>query len=203
MLSLVGASIAAGAAIAALGYYAPFMLLSAVLMAVGAGLLTTLQPGSGPGAWVAYQIVFGVGLGLGMQQPNLAAQTVLAPADVAVGASLMFFAQALGGAVFVSVAQTVFANRLVAGLSGVAELGAIDVVSAGATEIRNLVPAEDLGVVLRAYNAALTDAFTVALGAACFSAVGAFAVEWRSVKGEGKEDGQGGAEAQEKRADAM
>ncbi|MCJ1436570.1 hypothetical protein MMC27_005950 [Xylographa pallens] len=203
MLSLVAASIAAGGAIAALGYYAPFMILSAVLMSVGAGLLTTLQPASGAAAWITYQILFGVGLGLGMQQPNLAAQTVLAPADVAVGASLMFFAQALGGAVFVSVAQTVFANSLVAGLSGVAGLDAIDVVSTGATEIRNLVPADDLGVVLQAYNRALTDAYTVALATACFSAVGAFAVEWRSVKAKGKADGQGGAEAQEKTADGM
>lgn len=201
MLSLVVASIAAGGATAAIGYYTPFMILSTVFMSVGAGLLTTFQPDTGAAEWISYQILFGIGLGLGMQQPNLAAQTVLSRQDVPVGASLMFFAQALGGAVFVSIAQTVFTNSLVSGLNDVPGLDHIDVVNTGATEIRNLVPAKDLDVVLLAYNGALTDAYKVALATACFSAVGAFTMEWRSVKG--KKDGQGVAEAQEQTADTM
>ena len=198
MLSLVIASIAAGGATAAIGYYAPFMILSTVLMSVGAGLLTTFQPNTGVAKWISYQILFGIGLGLGMQQPNLAAQTVLARQDVPVGASLMFFAQALGGAVFVSIAQTVFTNSLVSGLNKVSGLDPINVVNTGATQIRNLVPANDLGVVLLAYNGALTDAYKVALATACFSAVGAFTVEWRSVKGK-----KGVVEGQEKTTDEV
>ena len=198
MLSLVIASIAAGGATAAIGYYAPFMILSTVLMSIGAGLLTTFQPNTGVAKWISYQILFGIGLGLGMQQPNLAAQTVLARQDVPVGASLMFFAQALGGAVFVSIAQTVFTNSLVSGLNKVSGLDPINVVNTGATQIRNLVSANDLGVVLLAYNGALTDAYKVALATACFSAVGAFTVEWRSVKGK-----KGVVEGQDKTTDEV
>ena len=174
------------------------MVLSAVLMSVGAGLLTTFRPDTGPAAWIGYQLLCGVGLGLGMQQPNLAAQTVLPREDVAVGAALMFFAQALGGAVFVSVAQAVFTNGLVSGLRDVPGLQAVDVVNTGATEIRNLVPEADLPLVLRAYNAALTDTYKVALATACFSVVGALAMEWRSVKAKGEKEGPGGGDGQEK-----
>ena len=192
MLSLVIASIASGGAVATIGYYTPFLILSTALMSVGAGLLTTFQPDTGAAEWISYQILFGIGLGLGMQQPNLAAQTVLSRQDVPVGVSLMFFAQALGGAVFVSIAQTIFTTSLVSGLNDVSGLDPINVVNSGATEIRNLVPSKDLGVVLLAYNGALTNAYKAALATACFSAVGAFTMEWRSVKG--KKDGQEVAE---------
>ena len=51
-----------------------------------------------------------------MQQSGIAAQTVLSKQDISIGASPMFFAQSLGGAVFVSVSQNIFENRLVSGL---------------------------------------------------------------------------------------
>ncbi len=195
ILSLVIASIVSGGAIAAIGYYAPFMIISTVLMSTGAGLLTTFQPDTGGSKWIGYQILFGIGLGLGMQQPNMAAQTVLSRQDVPIGASLMFFAQALGGAVFISIAQSVFTNTLVLGLNNVSELDPINVVNIGATDVRKIVATNDLSAVLLAYNSALTNAYNVALAMACLSAVGALTVEWRSVKG--KKHGSGVAEAQE------
>lgn len=41
-----------------------------------------------------------------MQVPSMAARTVLRNADVPIGASLVLFAQWLGGAIFVSVGET-------------------------------------------------------------------------------------------------
>ena len=195
ILSLVVASIVSGVAVTAIGYYVPFMILSTILMAVGAGLLTTFQPDTGSSKWIGYQILFGVGLGFGMQQPNVAAQTVLSRQDVSIGVSLIFFAQALGGAAFVSIAQNVFTNCLVSRLSNVSGLDPIILVNIGATDIRNIVAADDLSTVISAYNFALTSAYNVALAMACFSAVGSLVVEWRSVKGK-KYGGEAG-EAQE------
>ena len=193
ILSLVVASIISGGAIAAIGYYAPFMILSTLLMSIGAGLLTTFQPGIASSQWIGYQVLVGVGLGLGMQQSNIAAQTVLSRQDVPIGVSLMFLAQSLGGAVFVSIAQSVFTNSLISGLI-VSGLDPINVTNIGATEIRNKVATKDLSAVLLTYNHALTKAYDVALAMACFSIVGALAVEWRNVKG--KEQGCGAGEAQ-------
>ncbi|KAK9330884.1 hypothetical protein V1520DRAFT_354587 [Lipomyces starkeyi] len=46
-------------------------------------------------------------IGMGVQQARLAAQAVLAKKDVSIGVSLIFFAQSLGGAIFVCVGQSV------------------------------------------------------------------------------------------------
>jgi hypothetical protein len=56
-----------------------------------------------------------------MQQSSVAAQRVLVKKDVAIGSALMMFAQQVSGAVFVSIAQTVFINRLVSDLANVGE----------------------------------------------------------------------------------
>lgn len=42
------------------GYYVPFMLACSALMAIGAGLMTTFNPGTGQAAWVGYQFIWGV-----------------------------------------------------------------------------------------------------------------------------------------------
>ncbi|KAG6016876.1 hypothetical protein E4U41_004333, partial [Claviceps citrina] len=112
ILSLVIFSILSGGLVTTLGHYAPFMILSAVLMSVGAGMLSTLTVDAGPAHWIGYQILFGIGVGLGMQQTMVAVQASLAGADVAIGTAIIIFAQTLGGALFICVAQNVFQNGL-------------------------------------------------------------------------------------------
>src|SRR5204863_4041799 len=103
----------------AIGYYAPFMILAAVISSVGAGLTTTFATDTGREKWIGYQIMYGFGVGLGIQQPIIAAQTVLPIQDVPTGASLMLFFQLLGGAIFLSVGQNIFTNSLVSGVANV------------------------------------------------------------------------------------
>lgn len=57
VLPMVLASIVTGAATARIGYYTPFMLFGSVLLAVGAGLLTTLQVDTSEGMWFGYQVL--------------------------------------------------------------------------------------------------------------------------------------------------
>ena len=183
ILGLVFTSISTGVLVRITGYYAPFMIIGTVFLSIGAGLLTTFTPHTPTSRWIGYQILYGIGIGFGMQQSNVAAQTVLKKQDVPIGTSLMYFAQTLGGSLFASVGQTVFSNRLVkdlATLPGIKSAGAI--VSTGATDIRHAVTPQDLPQVLNAYNHALTDVFKVPLALACFSIIGALAMEWRSVK---------------------
>ncbi|KAI4160065.1 MAG: hypothetical protein LQ342_006015 [Letrouitia transgressa] len=182
ILSLVVASISSGVLVKKIGYYTPFMLSSAVIMSIGAGLITTFRVDTGHAKWIGYQVIFGFGMGQGMQQASLAAQTVLSKKDVSIGVSLMFFCQGLGGSVFLSVAQNVFNSRLISGLASIPGSDARAVVKAGATELRDLVAPESLRAVLAAYNKALTDVFEIALALACFSLVAALVTEWRSVK---------------------
>ncbi|KAL9117854.1 MAG: hypothetical protein Q9187_005603 [Circinaria calcarea] len=167
-----------------LGYYTPFVYGSVVLMSIGAGLLTTLTPESGPGKWIGYQVLFGFGTGLGFQQPVIAAQTVLKLEDIPIGTAALLFIQLLGGALFVSVGSNIFNNKLVSNLAAaLPDVRPDEIVSAGATGLKNIVRPQDLPTVLVAYNAALTKTFQIALVLACLSALGAVLFEWKSVKG--------------------
>ena len=182
VLALVVASIMSGILVSKLGYYTPFMIASAVVMSIVASLITTFKRDTGHPQWIGYQVIFGFGLGLGMQQAGIAAQTTLSRQDIPVGASMMFFAQSLGGAVFISVGQNIFTNRLVSGLARVAGLNPQTIITAGATNLRAVVTVEQLGGVLTIYNEALARAFDVALAVSCTSIVGALVTEWKSVK---------------------
>lgn len=188
VLSIVVASISAGGFTYKIGYYTPCMILSSIVIPVGAGLITTFKVDSGRGVWIGYQVVYGFGVGLGMQQPNMAVQTVLLRKDVPIGSSLVFFGQSLGGAIFVSVAQNIFTNKLKDYLTHIQGIHVGVVMEAGATNIRRVVPPELLRPVLIAFNHALTKAFYVGLAMACIGIVGALTMEWKSIK---HGDGQG------------
>ncbi|KAF8173806.1 major facilitator superfamily protein [Mycena galopus ATCC 62051] len=184
ILSLVISSLIAGGIITAIGYYTPFMILSSVLMGVGSGLISTFGVNTGHAHWIGFQIIYGLGVGFGMQQPVMAAQTVLSLQDIPTGTSLIMFFQTLGGALFVSVAQNVFTNKLKDGLaSQVPGLNPAIVLSAGATSLRDAVDAQYLPAVISAYNDALVSGFYVSVAMACLSLSGALAIEWKSVKG--------------------
>ena len=188
VFSIVLGSVSGGGFTYKTGYYTPCMILSSIVMSIGAGLITSFKVDSGRGAWIGYQVVYGFGIGLGMQQPNMAVQTVLSRKDVPIGSSLVFFGQSLGGAVFVSVAQNIFTNKLKDYLMHIQGINVGVVIEAGATNIKHVVPPELLRPVLIAFNHALTQAFYVGLAMACLAIVGALTMEWKSIK---HGDGQG------------
>ncbi|KAG7115539.1 MFS-type transporter VdtG like protein [Verticillium longisporum] len=182
VLSLVASSIMSGLITQRIGYYTPAMLLCPSIMAVGLGLLSTLHPGSSTAAWVGFQFLTGFGLGFGMQTVGLAVQTVLPREDVSTGLAITFFGQQLGGAVFLAVGQAILSNLLVDRLSSVPGLDPDAIVQSGATDLHNVVPAEDFDVVVAAYNFACTRIFLAGMGLALVTLACALCVEWRSVK---------------------
>ena len=188
ILALVVSSILAGAITQRTGYYVGQLIACSVVLSIGAGLLTTLKVDTNAPHWIGYQIVFGFGLGLGMQQAAMSAQTCLAKNDVMTGVSLMFFFQGLGGAVWLSIAQTIFNQALVSHLRGIANLDPTILVRTGATELKNVVPEQLLGAVLKAYNSAVIGTFEVAVGCAAATIVAGLTMEWRSVKEGTKDD---------------
>ncbi|OAL43139.1 MFS general substrate transporter [Pyrenochaeta sp. DS3sAY3a] len=189
VLSLVLFGIVTAVITQKIGYYVPAMLISPVLASIGGGLLSTLTPSAGKGMWIGFQVLYGLGIGAGAQTANLAAQTVLARSDVALGTSMMFFVQQLGGSVFLAVGQNIFARALVKRLAGIAGLDAQRIVATGATELHKTVPPDAIDVVIDAYSYSLTRVFllTAALSAAMI--IGALMVEWRSIKGKGEASG--------------
>ena len=190
VLSLVAGSIVSGIATGKIGYYTQFAYISAAVMPIGAGLISTWKVDTGHGEWIGFQVLYGFSLGLGMQQAQLAAQTVLKRADVPTGMALVVFMQTLGGAVFISVGQNVLTAHLVGGISRLVDgLDPALIVNTGATDLRGLVPGELLPAVLEVYNEALRQVFLISTGLASVTILGALGLEWRSVK-KGKVVGQ-------------
>ncbi|KAJ5430822.1 Major facilitator superfamily domain general substrate transporter [Penicillium cf. griseofulvum] len=183
VLALVLGTIISGGIITATGYYVPWMFVAAIFMSTGAGLMTTFKVDTNHAAWIGYQVLFGIGIGTGMQQPSMAAQTILPKDEVAIGVSLMFFAQSLGGAVFIAVAQSLFHNYLGANLSHIQGIDVAKILGTGATGLSNAVPATKLAEVLVLYNDGLRQSFIVAVAVSCLMIVPTLTMEWRSIKG--------------------
>ncbi|KAL8708983.1 MAG: hypothetical protein Q9220_006191 [cf. Caloplaca sp. 1 TL-2023] len=200
VLGLVIMGITAGILTKKIGYYAPWMIISSVLTPIGAGLISTFTPSTGHAAWIGYQALFGLGFGMGMQQPSVAAQTVLSRKDVSIGAALMMFSQLLGGTVFISVGNNIFDSRLAHNLMRIPGLDVGSVAATGATDLKNNVPADLLPEVLVAYNDALRGTFYLTTALTCCTIFGALAMEWKSVKKGQQEQNSKAAKDEEKQA---
>ncbi|KAL6898261.1 major facilitator superfamily domain-containing protein [Trichoderma evansii] len=182
VLSLVVASIMSGFLTQKSGYYSPSLIIGPCIMAIGEGLLSTFQPNTPSSHWIGYQFLTGYGLGFGFQTVNLAIQTVLPKDEIPTGVAILFFAQQLGGAIFVSVGQTILSTLLVKRLSNIPGLDPMMIVNTGATELVKVVPAEFLSAVINAYNFACTRIFLAAVALTCASLLCAFGVEFKSIK---------------------
>jgi len=184
ILSLVIMSMLVGGLITKIGWYTPFVIAGSVLLSIGSGLVSTFTTTTSHSHWIGYQIIFGFGMGMSMQQTLVAVQTVLPKADVPIGTAIAMFSQTLGGALFISVAQNVFTNSLLKNAkAAVPGLDSHIILGTGATELRNVIPPEYLGAVQEAYNGALVNTFYVAVATSVLSVIGAVFFEWKSVKG--------------------
>lgn len=183
VVSMIVCSAIGGLLVNLIGYYTPLMFLGSALLTIGSGLCTTFKVNTGHGPWIAYQIIIGIGAGVGFQQCINALQTVLPLHDIPVGIAIITFAQSLSGALFISIAQNVFQNRLVANLAQSApKVNPAVVIEAGAANLADRLPKDILPPVLYAYNIAVTQTFYVSVATAALSFFGAGLVEWKSMR---------------------
>ncbi|KAJ5541873.1 hypothetical protein N7461_007876 [Penicillium sp. DV-2018c] len=183
VVAMIVCSALGGLLVNIVGYYTPLMFAGSAFLTVGAGLCTTFRVDSRLPQWIGYQVILGVGAGLGFQQCINALQTVLPLRDIPIGIAIITFAQSLSGALFISIAQTVFQNGLVASISiNAPKVNPDSLIKAGATDLSHRVPKDILPSVLLAYNVAVTQTFYVSVGAAMLSFVGAGLVQWKSMK---------------------
>lgn len=187
LLAVVISSIVIGGLITYTGYYTPFLIVSMVFFAIGSGLITTYDIDTPMGKWFGYQVLAGAGIGVGFQGALLVVQTVLPLVDVPLGTTAVTFCQQLGGALFVSVAQTAFANGLVSGLKEHAPTLPVDVfINSGATSLRAILKdlkAEDqLENVLKAYVRGLSNCFWITVACALAAFIAAVSLEWKNIK---------------------
>nr|WRF81181.1 MFS transporter [Cercospora sp. JNU001] len=186
VISLTLSSIAAGGAVVKIGYYNPFIYAGTVLCSIGAGLLYTITLDTPQWDIIGYSIVFAIGIGVSLEQSNVAVQTVLPDAQIPAGTSLVLFVRLLGsaipGPIGQSVLQTTLASRLGTKVAEQAYGGT------GATEIRSKLDnifgagTPEARDALDAFNDSVTKIFMVAIIVSCLSALPLPFIEWRSVK---------------------
>ena len=186
-------SIVAGGLTTWLGYYVPFVYLGSAILCIGSGLLTTFEVDTPVAKWVGYQFVAGIGIGLGFQQPMIAAQTVLKQKDIPIGSAAVVFFQTLGGALFISVAQNIFATELIEGIvARIPDMPTAAILNTGATALTSTFSPEVLPSIIQAYNEAITKSFYASVALAIVAFAGGLGLEMVSVKGK-KIEAIGGA----------
>lgn len=178
--NMVGTTLA-GIAVTMRGRFTPFAIIGTILTSIGGDPFTLFNTKTISMEWIGYYVLvgFGIGIGVGWQQPIIA---VMADAPTATAA--ITFAQTIGGSIFVIVAQAQFSNKLAKELATrPPTLDPSEVLRGGASDLVRHVPERCVSAVLMSYNSGLTSAFFVGTMLVACSAIVSIFVAWTSIKG--------------------
>ncbi|KAL2266199.1 hypothetical protein VTJ83DRAFT_5551 [Remersonia thermophila] len=187
LIAVVITSVLSGGLITLVGYYNPFILPSMALFAVGSGLITTFSLHSPLRVWFGYQVVAGLGVGVGFQTGALVVQNNVSHEWIPQATACVQFFQALGGAIFIAVAQAVFQNGLTDGIAKSApQLDPMIFIRIGANEIPMVLESMNLSnlltEVLTAYLGGLRNSFFITVACACAAFVAAAGLSWKKIQ---------------------
>ena len=135
---------------------------------------------------IGYQVIFAAGVGMSLEQCNIAIQTVLGDDEIPAGTSLIIFARSLAGAIGIAIGQKTFQQDLVQQLRGLVPddllpgTGATDLIPLLRDHIGN-DPVRVADILMRV-NKSCTKTFMVTMIMACLTLPCALLVEWKSVK---------------------
>lgn len=89
------------------GHYVPYIVIGELICIGGLVMLTQLTPDSSTLYWAASLVVTGIGGGMAMQLPYTAVAVALADEDIPIGNAIAVFSTQLGGALSISIGQTI------------------------------------------------------------------------------------------------
>ncbi|MBO3088305.1 MFS transporter [Cellulomonas dongxiuzhuiae] len=175
------ASTLSGRAISRSGRYKKIMVVGAVLLTAGLGLMGTIDEGTSFTLVGLYMLVVGAGVGMLMQNLVLATQNTLPITDMGAGTATVAFFRTLGGAIGVSALGAVLSNRvshlMVDGLTGIgvppSALG-----SGGSTSLPDLatLPGPVRQVVEHAFGVGVAELFLIGAPIALLALVAVLAL---------------------------
>jgi len=183
IITQIFAVIISGILVSIVGYYIPFMLASAIFTSIGSGLLTTIAPSTSTGHWVGYLVLIGVGSGLGIQMPILAAQATVTPAQVPLAMGLVQFISTLFAALNLSFSATILTNslhRLIPVYAPTVDADAI--IAAGAYGFRGDLQGAQLSEVLEAYAKSLGRVFYLVTAISAMCGIVAWGMGWPDMR---------------------
>lgn len=128
-----------------------------------------------------------------VQIPFVAVQVVTDSKDMPTANACVMFFNSLGGALSISIAQNIFVNTLAIEIPRhVPGFDSKTIAAAGATNLRNIVPPEQLPGILEGYNKSIVTAFILAIATSSIAFFVSLGMEQKSVKGK-KITASGGA----------
>ncbi|KJR89519.1 MFS transporter [Sporothrix schenckii 1099-18] len=183
ILSQLFFAVASSTAISKMGYYLPWAFAGTILNSIGTGLLSTLSPTTPTGHWIGFQILAGAGRGMVFQAPILAIQHAVQPNQISVAVGLFSFGQNVGGAVLLTIANTVFDNSLKSQLRQHAPgVNPEAVIAAGATAFRAVVPVASVPGVILAYANSVDRVFYFAAALSVLTFFSTFGLGWKDIR---------------------
>ncbi|KAI0396412.1 major facilitator superfamily domain-containing protein [Xylariaceae sp. FL0594] len=172
-----------GILISKLGYVMPLGFLSSTILSIASGLYSLLQPGSPKGEWIGFQVIGGIGSGVGLQVAVNAIQAVTTGKELSSGMAFMVFAQSLGPAVALSLYNVIFDATLRMRLAeGALNIDVQAILNAGATGFHSVVQPGDLKFVLKAYADSIDRVFYLVAALAASASIFVCGMGWRDVR---------------------
>ncbi|OTB04078.1 hypothetical protein M426DRAFT_321171 [Hypoxylon sp. CI-4A] len=109
---LVPSGIVAGGMVTKTGKYKPQHFIGFAMISIGVGLFTLLGPSSARAAWVCFQIIAAIGLGVILVTVLPAIQAALSDSDVARTTALYAFIRSFGGVWGVTIPSVIFNGQV-------------------------------------------------------------------------------------------
>ncbi|PQE13617.1 HC-toxin efflux carrier TOXA protein [Rutstroemia sp. NJR-2017a BVV2] len=169
----------------AVGWYNPFYMFGVAILAIGSGLLSTLNPTTNAGKWIGYQILTGswYQFMVTMVGPHIALQAVLPPDLVPIATTTLLFAMTASCSIFLVIGQAIFQTFLEHRLpSVVSQEEANRIIAAGAAGIRQVLQPANHGAVIDVYNNAVTNVFYLSAASASVAFILISCMKWQYIK---------------------
>jgi hypothetical protein len=194
IIPAMAGALVSGFFITATGMSTAVMVGGVAVATIGCGLCYTFGLDTSTGRWAGYQILTGFCLGATFQTPLIVAQVSVEGPDLSSATSMMLCFQTIGGALFVSAAQSAFVNSLLSALPTVAPgVDPMRVVATGAGQLREVFAVGELPGILAAYLEGIHAAFLLACAVAGAAFSLAVFLPWNRLDTEAiKENGGGG-----------
>ncbi|KAK7445464.1 hypothetical protein VKT23_014883 [Stygiomarasmius scandens] len=179
LLSCVLTVIISGILIGRIQRYWPFLLLSPVFLAVGSGLLYSINVDTSNSNIIGYQILIGIGIGLGMQNVIMAIQVEFKnePHYLSQATSMASVSQTLGGTIGLGIAEPVFSSQLDKFIPRYAANVNPSLIKESPTAIYGTVDSSLIPGVIRVYTESVRIVFVIGVPVAVLALIFAFFIK--------------------------